>query len=322
MTPDADFVSGMFEDLGKPPSVQENTQYKENLYTQLKYGLVALFFGIAKKRRWKEAKESGELKGSAQVVVQPDGWMRAYEGAANEPRGTTPVLMPYIKPGTGWKFENRNDGENVCVSRPEYNGFLIYAVLYKPLYQPVKEMVEGAISLMESEAKVRKGKSLMDAFIHGLLTLAVEKCWNDEFTHSLDLIVNAKKNRNGQVVKLTLQQKRMAMRGALLCLNEENLKKRSEKRRGANQPNLQMADTERGRSWDSDASYEHIEEPGIRRVAAPRFRETNGNGSIDLDELASMLLAQTGNTDLGRLDQFHEVDNAELGSNQFAEIEY
>jgi hypothetical protein len=54
------------------------------------------------------------------------------------------------------------------------------------------------------------------------------------------------------------------MRGALR-LNEENLKKRSEKRRGAEpaQPG-KWRNAKRGELM-RDASYEHIEEPGIRR---------------------------------------------------------
>ena len=330
MKNEPDFVVDLVEQLTRSPDVKESVQHKLKVYTQLKYGLIGLMFCIAKKERRAEASKSGELKGSAQVVIQSDGWMRLYEGADKEAPGVVPVLLPYIKPGTRWRFENGPDGEQVCVERPEFNEYLIYAVLSKPLYQPMKEVTEGQISLMEAKAEVREGEGLIDSFIRGLLTLAVNMCWEHQVTQNLDMVIKAvresagevtettnfinkaKRSESNQMCNLTFEEKMFAMRGALICLNDANMAKRSARRNESAQPNLKMAETEMGRrngnNVDEDADR-------ILRPTRP-FRETRGTASFE--DLADMLLTQSGSADLARADGFAEIDTGD----RFAEIEY
>lgn len=295
-TNDCDFVSNLMEKLSRPQSVQESAQHREVVYTQLKYGLVALFYAIAKREKWIEARNDGTLKGAVQMVIEPSGWIRPYEGKEKEP-DIKPVTMSYIVPGTGWKW---NNGE--CLAQPEYNWNLVGACLYVPLYQPTKEAVEGQIALLEKQSVPRKNESLLDAFIRELLQFAVERCWGHEVTRKL--VVQARRNKpSGKFEKLTAQEKRLEMRGLLIRLNEENLKKR----RQQNQqpvPNLKMADTQRGREWNSDDVYKDIE--ATRPV--PRRRTYKGTDPEALEQIANAWLSEHGSEELNEIpSEFNEV---------------
>lgn len=366
------FLDRLFHDLGRSPDEKEKGEHLLKVYEQCKYGLFHLLYGVAKQKRFQEAKRDGTLRGSAQVVIDPvTGWIRSYEGNEEIPKvvkksdgivvfGKVPSqplavadqlskpwvqfelselenvqtvvqelqkwvaefgikrliwlgkqdipevktlireaniklvsmgevkFVPYIKPGTGWKWDRSSETPQ---SYPEYDWTVIGAVLYAPLQKPLREMVDGQVALIESKA-VPQNETLIEAFLRELLDWVVTKCWDEKFTQQY--VNNAAVDENGEMKPLSPEKQRMEMRRVLLLLNEQSLEKRNQRQRETAKKRVPVAhaDTLRGRNWNPEEAYEAIEESYFQEPV----------GRIDLEDLANQLLRDVGSADLVSID--------------------